>query len=228
MFVRKLSGVMARAAFSPGQEPEEFDRIDGLDHEPSEAEIAAAQAAYEDFLGSRDFSGAGDLLPFFTRDFFHDSSLDLHVHGSDMAVSFQAAKWIGAGDDHYDLLFDVRFEDVAWMSIEAVIGTYGEYGFAEIDALEDRISDAEQRFDPSFHSLTVETGWGAWVCLFFRSVRVTPVDSIKWLRVLRDPNSELFGLYGLDETIPSLPAESAEMPVGPPAVRERSTPERRE
>ncbi|MHB8869065.1 MAG: hypothetical protein ACYC6T_02075 [Thermoleophilia bacterium] len=210
MFVRKLSGVAGRAAFSPGQEPVEFDRMDGLDHEPSEAEVAAAQAAYDAFLESRDFSGAGDLLPFFGGDFFHDSSLDLQVHGSDMAVSFQANTWVDAGDDHYSLLFDVRFEDVAWMSIEAVIGSYGEYVFAEIDALEDRIGEAEQRFGPSFHSLTIETGWGAWVCLVFRSVRVTPVDSMKWLRVLRDPQAELFALYGLDAVVSSPPAPSAE------------------
>ncbi|MCZ7662550.1 MAG: hypothetical protein M5U22_06270 [Thermoleophilia bacterium] len=205
-----MSGTIVRAEFSPGQEPVELDRIDGLDHEPSEEELDASQARYEAFLESRDFSGTGDLLPYFARDFFHDSSLDLQVHGSDMAVSFRAEAWVEAGDDQHDLLFNVRFEDVAWMSIEAVTGEYGQYEFAEIDALDDGIRAAEQRFGPAFHSLTVEASGGAWVCLVFRSVRVTPVDSIRWLRVLRDPKAELFALYGVDAAVSPAPAQSAE------------------
>ncbi len=86
MFVRKMSGTIVRAEFSPGQEPVELDRIDGLDHEPTEDELDAAQARYEAFLGSRDFSGGGDLLPFFARDFFHDSSRERRALSPEMAL----------------------------------------------------------------------------------------------------------------------------------------------
>ena len=199
MFVRKLSGVSVRASLMPDGEVVEHPRVDGLDSEPDPAEVVAAQARYEDFLADGDFSTAGDLLPFFARDFFHDSAFEgLTIDGSAMRVSFRASTWVEIADDGLEVAFDITFDKVAWFSVEAVAGDYGEYGFAEIDGLADRIVQAQERFGGVFHSLAIETGWGGWVSLVFESVSVVPVDRIGWLKLLRDPAASLPTLYGLE------------------------------
>ena len=199
MFVRKLSGVSVRATLTSDGEVVEQPRVDGLDSEPDPAEAVAAQAAYEDFLAAGDFSTAGDLLPFFARDFFHDSAFeDLSIDGTAMRVSFRASTWIETADAGQTVDFDVTFDKVAWFSVEAVVGDYGEYGFSEIDGLGDRIAQAQERFGGIFHSLAIETGWGGWVCVVFESVSAVPVDRIGWLKLLRDPSVSLPTLFGLE------------------------------
>ncbi|MCG2808208.1 MAG: hypothetical protein L6413_08110 [Coriobacteriia bacterium] len=200
MFVRKMSGSLERGFVSDTGDEIELDRLDDLETEPDPSVIADAQSKYEKFLLAGDYSAAGDLLPFFARDFFHDSSFDdLRIDGSAMTLQFRATAWVDIADDQSAIEFDVHFHKVAWLSIEAVLGDYGEYAFGEIDGLQDRMDQASARFEGAFHSLAIETGWGAWFSLVFQSVTVVPVDRIQWLRVLRNPAADLDSLFGLVE-----------------------------
>lgn len=200
MFVRKMSGTVVRG-WLPDNDGDlvEQPRIDGLEKEPDPEEMQAAQKRYEEFLASQNFSGAGDLLPFFAQDFFHDASFeDFRIDGSAMRVQFRAGVLVDGQEGGARVFFNVIFDKVVWLSVESVTGDYGSYSFGEIDGLDDRIEQAQERFDGVFHSLTIETGWGAWIALVFRSVRVQPVNEIEWMRILRNSSIKLPGLYGVE------------------------------
>lgn len=208
MFVRKMSGGLEFPEDQSPLSPDELERL----YASHEAAFTAAHTDYLAYLATRDFSKVGDLLPYFVKDFFHDSPLDdFKIDGFARTVSFRATAYVERGDAHSDVEFDVVFRDVVWLdwALAEPGGNLYDYRYSEIDGLGDRIVEANERFAGEFHSLTIETGWGGWICLVFTSVTVAPVDVTDWLALLRDPSVQLPALYTGETETPGSEAASA-------------------
>jgi hypothetical protein len=151
-----------------------------------------------------DLGEAGDLLPHFGLDFFHDGWFELTVPSDDRVASMKITAIVssevdGSDDGQIEVEFLVEFLDLARLviEIEPEFGGLSGYGYSEIDGLTDWISEADAAHGPGHHSLVIQCP-GGWVSLVFRSVRVAPTDPVLWMRVLRDPTSKLH-IYGLNE-----------------------------
>jgi hypothetical protein len=149
-------------------------------------------ADYREYLGSLDLSRAGDLLPFFGGQFFHDAgirALRLSRRGRDLVARMEAWPfYTDMGDGLPDsIAFDARFCDIAGFEVHRDNASTGitEFRYAEIDGLTDRIDAAAAALGGEFHSLTVECDEG-WILVVFRSVQVVPRNRELWTRVLQD------------------------------------------
>jgi len=168
----------------------------------AECRVRGVFADYREHLASLDLSRAGDLLPFFGGQFFHDAGIEalgLSRAGRDLTVRMKAWPFYAdIGDDlPASIVFGVCFRDVADFDVHRDVADAGitEFRYAEIDGLTDRIDAAADAFGGEFHSLTVECDAG-WILVVFRSVQVVPSDPVLWARMLDDPRA-LAAMAGL-------------------------------
>lgn len=196
MFVRVVSGCFDY----PDELEPDSQQISLLEQAHQEAH-SRAMPAYQEFLRSRDFSTAGDLLPYFGLDFFHDSPLeDIRMDGHERTFSFHASTFVLRDDKWIEVEFTVTFNDVAWLDVAVTHAgsNFYDYLYAEIDGLDAQISEARERLEGDYHSLTIQTGHAGWIRLVFGSVEVDAVDRVRWLGLLRDPNVEIPSLFVTD------------------------------
>ena len=174
-------------------------RPGGWDDLPG-SEYAAGLKTYHAFLDTRDFSSAGDLLPYFGHDLFHDGAIDITTPDGEARTELRVNAYVDVEGDEseIDVPFLVDLTGVVWLSVEYdKPQNFGLqcYGYAEIDGLDDRIAQAEAQGGGTFHSLVIECPGGV-ASFVFRTARVAPVDALLWTSAVRRAQGGL-AIYGM-------------------------------
>ena len=176
-----------------------FKRLPDSDGPLGTSERRALYDAYYESLSSVDYSGSGDLLRYFARDFFHDSPMT-HVRFESGAQSFGfcAASLNVEVGEHKCLSpgpeFDVLFERVVGLDWRCDAKNQRIYIESEIDGRPDLIAEAQGEHGGRFHSIAINA-YRESIELVFGSVRVSPLDPARWCEIEADPGLHVLGLF---------------------------------